>query len=74
MTTKVHKVTLIIIDDEQLGEEEISAIIENQKYPNHCISPLVYSIDTKEIEWNDDHPLNKKDTYKIAFKNLFNKE
>ena len=55
---EVHKITLSVIDHDNVGADEISALIEMQKYPNWCISPYVVDIQTRWIEWSDDHPLN----------------
>jgi hypothetical protein len=56
---KVHQVILTIIDFDELGADQIKTVIENQKYPNHCIGPTVESVRTREIgEWSDDNPLN----------------
>jgi hypothetical protein len=71
---KAHKVTLLIIDFDALGPEEVKVEIENVSYPNDCISPNVVEIETVDIgEWNDDHPLNNADTMKDAMENLFKK-
>lgn len=56
---KVHKLVLMVVDFDELGAEEVAETIENQKYPNHCISPQVIERDTREVEWNDSHPLNQ---------------
>jgi hypothetical protein len=70
---KVHKITLSVIDLEDVGAEEIKNILENQKYPNYCIAPRVEEQEEREIgEFTDDHPLNKGDTAREAFKELFN--
>ena len=68
---KVYKVELLIVDTDGVGEEEIKIVIENQKYPNYCISPHVMDITGKEIEWNDEHPLNNIGTITYAYKSLF---
>jgi len=69
---KVHKITLSIIDFEDVGAEEIKNILENQKYPNYRIAPRVEEQEEREIgEFTDDHPLNKMDTAREAFKELF---
>lgn len=69
---KVHKVTLFIADFDDVGAG-IRDIIQDQRYPNHCISPKVVAIDTKEIEWADDHPLNSRQHFQRAFEELFGK-
>ena len=69
---KAHKVTLFIIDFDECGADEIKVIIENQKYPNHCINPDVKNIETVDVgQWYDEHPLNKMDTCEAEYKRLF---
>jgi len=57
---KIHKITLMITDFDNVGADGIKEVIEFQKYPNHCISPSVVNIETEEVEWSDEHPLNHK--------------
>jgi hypothetical protein len=58
---KAYKVTVLIIDMDEIGEDELKLVIENTRYPNRCISPEVYSIETVDIgEWDDNHPLNNR--------------
>jgi len=57
---KIHKVTLLVVDSDDIGAEDIKEVIENQKYPNYCISPSVVTIETEEVDWSDNHPLNMK--------------
>lgn len=67
-----HKVTLFIIDLDEIGADEIKVVIENAHYPNRCISPDVYKIETVDIgEWSDDHPLNQTETAHLEWKRLF---
>lgn len=61
MTTNVYKITMYVIDFDDLGESCVKSVIENSKYANHCISPIVMSIETREVQWSDDHPLNRAD-------------
>jgi len=69
---QAHKVTLLIIDMDELGSEEIKVVIENTHYPNRCIDPEVHSIETVEIgEWADDHPLNYTETKHLEWQRLF---
>ena len=69
---KAYKLEVFIIDFDDVGKEEIVDILENAHYPNRCISPNVKNIIEKDIgEWNDDHPLNKKDTYDQTYLDLF---
>ena len=68
----VHKVVLTIIDFDDVGADEIKVVIENQHYPNRCISPDVVNIETVDIgEWDDDHPLNNRKTSKAEWHRLF---
>jgi hypothetical protein len=68
---KVYKVEVMVLDFDEVGEDGVKSLLENTKYPNWAIHPVVRKIDTREIEWSDDHPLNKWDTEKEAYKELF---
>jgi hypothetical protein len=60
---KAYKVTLLIIDHDELGSEGITEEIQNIRYPNNCISPSVMCIEERDIgEWTDNHPLNGTDS------------
>lgn len=68
----MHKITITVLDFDNIGEDSIVDHIENTRYPNHCINPKVLKIESKEIgEWNDDHPLNKKETSEEYIERLF---
>jgi len=56
---KVYKIELLVIDHDALGPEEVRVELENTNYPNDCIRPRIASVEVREIEWSDDHPLNK---------------
>ncbi len=69
---KAYKVELLIIDFDEVGND-IPDIIENQKYPNYCISPRVINMQSADIgEWSDDHLLNKASTTNEQILNYFN--
>ncbi len=69
---KAHKVTIMIVDFDNIGAEEVKDVIESTDYPNHCIYPEVASVETVDIgEWNDDHPLNHFDTAKAEWQRIF---
>lgn len=68
---KIYKLTVQVIDFDEIGAEEIKDVLENANYPNDCINPKIISIDDREIEWTDDHPLNKKATALEEFNRLF---
>jgi hypothetical protein len=66
------KIELLIVNFDGLDLEEIKSVIENTRYPNHCISPQVMSAEVKEIgDWDDDHLLNDQETCKQEFNRLF---
>jgi hypothetical protein len=68
MKAKVYKVELLIIDPENCrNQDDVIYFLENVKY----LYPKVKSIKTAEIDWDDDHPLNKKDTQDQACQELF---
>lgn len=69
---KAYKVEIFVIDHDNLGEHEIKRNIENVRYPNHCMSPAVKSIQGVDIgAWRDDHPLNKHATADDEYARLF---
>lgn len=68
---KTYKVVLSITDHDDIGLQEIKNIIENTKYPNHCIDPCVVDISSKYIKWSNDHPLNITSKMKETFWQLF---
>jgi hypothetical protein len=71
---KVHKVTLFVLDFDELGWNGVKQTLENTKYPNHCISPEVLDIESKEIgEWEDESFFNSKHLSLEEFNNEFNK-
>lgn len=56
---KVYKLTVMVLDHDELGADEIARVLHDQRYPNHCINPVVMACEGREIgEWDDDHPLN----------------
>lgn len=59
---KAYKVTVFIIDFDEVGDD-IPVEMENVRYPNHCLHPEIIDMQVADIgEWDDDHPLNKRDT------------
>lgn len=64
---KVFKVEMYVVDFEGMGEEEIKRVIEDGKY----IYPNVVHMESREVNWSDDHPLNKKSTCDAEYKRLF---
>lgn len=68
---KVYRVELMIVDMDDIGGEAIRDELENGHYGNDCISPAVMLIDSRDVDWSDDHPLNKSGTADQAFADLF---
>jgi hypothetical protein len=69
--TKVHRVVLMIVDTDDIGAKHVTDVIEDARYPNHCIAPSVMSIETREVDFDDSHPLNNGRTKRDAFVQLF---
>ena len=72
--TKVYKIELLVIDFDECGIDEIKEVIENQRYPNRCISPEVKGFEEREVDWSDNHPLNITATSDAEYRRLFNLE
>lgn len=52
--------------------DRIPDVIEDVRYPNHCLSPKVMTTEEADIgEWTDDHPLNNRTTQYVEFERLF---
>lgn len=65
---KAYLLTVLVIDFDSLGEDDIVAVLEEQSYPNHCIVPDVVETVAYDIgEWDDDHPMNRLATDKLAW-------
>jgi hypothetical protein len=65
---KVFRVELMVLDFEGMGEDGIRWELENVKYAY----PSILSIESREIgEWDDGHPLNKRDLWKKEMQRLF---
>lgn len=57
---KAYKITLLIVDDDNIGLDEAKHVLANTHYPNYCISPRVVAAEEKDIGvWSDDHPMNR---------------
>ncbi len=69
---KAYEITLRIIDTDGIGADEIRHVLENARYPNHCIAPKVHTVREADIgERDDDHPLNKAATADAEWSRLF---
>lgn len=71
VVTKVHRVELLVVDHDDLGADGVAEVLEHTKYHNRCISPNVKRVETAEVEWSDDHPLNHTSTEDAAYRELF---
>ena len=69
---KVFKVDVLVVDFDNCGADEIKLIIENAHYANDAVSPRVMSIECREVDWSDEHPLNMQSTCNEEYKRLFN--
>lgn len=68
---RAYKLEVLVIDFDDVGDE-VASLIENARYPNDCISPSVMHVEARDIgEWSDEHPLNKRDKMKAAYKRIF---
>lgn len=67
MKANVYKIVLMVTDFEQMGEESVCQILEQHKH----LSPSVVESQERTVEWDDDHPLNKRGTWRGAFDELF---
>lgn len=68
----VYKVTLMVIDHDEIGAVEIAEALENARYANRCIHPVVTSTESRDIgEWSDEHPLNSITGQMPEFNRLF---
>ncbi len=68
---EVFKVELMVVDHDGVGEAEVRSLLENARYPNHCISPNVSGMNSRDVTWSDDHPLNNRRLWLGAFRELF---
>jgi len=69
--TQVFKIEVLVIDHDGLGPTGVAAALENANFPNDCVSPHVMSIESREVDWSDEHPLNKRDMFVLTYKELF---
>ncbi|RKW71281.1 hypothetical protein [Bacillus sp. L75] len=67
---KVYKIEVMVLDFEDVGEAEIKQQIENNRF----LHARAVNSKSKEIEWSDEHPLNKCGTMARTYTDLFAKE
>lgn len=68
---KVFRIEVLVIDMDGCGADGVRDALENARYPNRCISPDVKSIEEREVDWHDNHPLNHRDKCDAAYAELF---
>ena len=71
MKTKVYKIVLCTVDHDNVGAKGMKQLIENVLLPNHIDAGTVVSIEERDIEWTDEHPLNSCRTHDAEFARLF---
>lgn len=71
--TQVHRIVLLVVDHDDLGANGVIDVLENVRYPNHCIYPKVMTVDTCVTDWTDDHPLNSDRTMQKEFEKMFDR-
>lgn len=70
LTVPIHKVTLLVmsLNGDCDTEEDVRSALENLRHPEFV---TVLGVETKRVEWSDDHPLNREETQGAAVKELF---
>ena len=68
---RIYKIEVMVIDFDDVGMDVVRDTLENTTYPNRCISPRVKRIQTREVEWRDEHPLNNCKTENEEYYRLF---
>ena len=72
--TNIYKIELFVVDHDDIGADEIRDVLENTRYPSHCISPSVLTIEGKYVgAYDDSRPLNNTDTRQKEVNRLFTK-
>ncbi len=64
---KAYKIEILVLDFEDSGEEAIKDLVERSRHLN----AQVMSSKSVDIDWSDDHPLNKCGTSARAYQDLF---
>ena len=70
MKARVHLLTVLVVDHERMSDEAMEQIIENTRHAY----PTVISHASREVEWDDSHPLNHRNTQQQALADLFGAE
>ena len=52
--------------------DEVKAVLENVRYPNHCLDSIdVVDVKSTEIDFDDDHELNNYSVTKEMYRKYF---
>lgn len=69
---KVHRVTFVVVDFDQIGADGVRVVLESQRFPNDCMYPIVTQVESADCgEWDDSHPLNNRATQMKEIERLF---
>ena len=69
---RAYKITMLVIDFDNLGSEGLIETLESVNYPNDCVIPRVMAMDARDIgEWDDSHPLNNTQKAPAEFARIF---
>jgi len=64
---QAHKIELLVLDFEDSGIKDIIHELERTRY----FTSEVMSVQTRDIVWSDNHPLNDPKTSQAAYQKLF---
>ena len=70
---KVYKLTVMVIDHDDIGAQAVAEQIQHANYANDCINPEVAAVEVREVEWGDGHPLNSQVKWTAACAELCGK-
>lgn len=68
---RIHKIIVLVVDYDDLGGMAVRNVLEEARYPNRCIHPRVMRVESRDVKWSDEHPLNNRQTQAEAFAELF---
>jgi len=68
---RVYRLEVMVIDSDALGESGIKQELENVSFPNDCLRLRLVSAESREVDWNDNHPLNMCTSWRGTFLKLF---
>ena len=65
---EAYRISVIVVDFDEVGLDGVREAIELQRYPNDCIHPSCGRAESIDLgEWDDDHPLNMCGTDRDAW-------